>query len=262
MARALDLAAMAARTRFELYYWPSIQGRGEFVRLAFEDAGVPYVDVARLPRAQGGGESAVVRVLRESPRSRLPFAPPILRVGRLLIAQTANILEYLGPRLGLIGKSESERLFAQQLQLTIADCVAEVHDTHHPITSGLHYEDQRPEARRRSAHFTAERMPKFLGYFERVLGGPRPRRHLVGHSVSYVDLSMYQLLSGLAYAFPRAFSRQARDIPGLLALQASIASRPRLAAYLASPRRIPFNEDGIFRHYPELDGARRGAQHS
>jgi len=250
---------MPARPRFELFYWPSIQGRGEFVRLAFEDAGVPYVDVARLPRAEGGGESAIVRVLRESPGSRLPFAPPILRVGRLLIAQTANILEYLAP---LIGKSESEHLFAQQLQLTIADCVAEVHDTHHPITSGLHYEDQRPEARRRSAHFTRERMPKFLGYFERVLGGPKPRRHLVGRAVSYVDLSMYQLLSGLAYAFPRAFLHEARAIPGLLALQASVASRPRLAAYLASPRRIPFNEDGIFRHYPELDVARRGAGHS
>jgi glutathione S-transferase len=246
---------MPSPSRFELYYWPTIQGRGEFVRLAFEDAGVRYVDVARLPRDEGGGESAIARVLLGRAGSQLPFAPPVLRVGRLLIAQTANILQYLAPRLGLIGKTKSARLFAVQLQLTIADCVAEVHDTHHPIASSLHYEDQRREARRRSAHFTGERMPKYLGYFERLLGGPTKRRHLVGGAVSYVDLSMYQLLSGLAYAFPRAFSLLAPSIPGLLALGASVASRPRLAAYLSSERRIPFNEDGIFRHYPELDAA-------
>jgi glutathione S-transferase len=245
---------MSAQTRFELYYWPSIQGRGEFVRLAFEDAGVRYLDVARLPRAKGGGEAAILKVLRGKPSARLPFAPPILKVGRLLIAQTANILQYLAPRLGLIGDTEAERFFAQQLQLTIADCVAEVHDTHHPVASSLRYQDQRREARRRSAHFITERMPKFLGYFEHLLGQPKKgRRHLVGSAFSYVDLSMYQLLSGLAYAFPRAFGRQATSIPGLLALRDAVANRPRIAAYLNSPRRIPFNEDGIFRHYPELD---------
>jgi glutathione S-transferase len=242
-----------AHARFELYYWPSIQGRGEFVRLAFEDAGVRYLDVARLPRDKGGGESAILKLLGRTSGGRPPFAPPILKAGSLLIAQTANILQYLAPRLGLIGHGEAERLFAQQLQLTIADCVAEVHDTHHPIASSLRYEDQRTEARRRARHFLGERMPKFLGYFEHVLRGPRKRQHLVGGALTYVDLSMYQLLSGLAYAFPRAFSRRARSIPRLLALRDEVASRPRLAAYLASPRRVPFNEDGIFRHYPELD---------
>jgi len=238
--------------RFELYYWPSIQGRGEFIRLAFEDAGVPYIDVARLSPPEGG-VPALLRLLRGEPGTRAPFAPPFLKVGKLLIAQTANILQYLAPRLGLVGHGEAERLFAHQLQLTIADVVQEVHDTHHPISGGLYYEDQREAARRRAAHFTSERMPKFLGYFERVLGpGPR-RRHMLGRSFSYVDLSMFQLLVGLEYAFPRAFSQRARAIPGLRALRDAVARRPRIAAYLASPRRLPFNEEGIFRHYPELD---------
>ena len=238
--------------RYELYYWPSIQGRGEFVRLAFEDAGVPYVDVARLSPPRGG-VPALLRFLRGQPGFQLPFAPPFLKVGTLLIAQTANILQYLAPRLGLIGKSEATRLFAHQLQLTIADVVAEVHETHHPIAAGLYYEDQRTEARRCSAHFVSERMPKFLGYFERVLEQGPKRGHLAGRAFSYVDLSMLQLLEGLSYAFPRAFSKRTRAIPRLLALRDEIARRPRLTAYLASPRRLPFSEEGIFRHYPELD---------
>jgi len=238
--------------RYELYYWPGIQGRGEFVRLAFEDAGVPYVDVGRLSPPRGG-VPALLKYLRGQPGVNLPFAPPFLKVGRLLIAQTANILHYLGPRLGLIGRSEAERLFAHQLQLTIADVVAEAHDTHHPIASGLYYEDQRTEARRNAAHFVSDRMPKYLGYFERVLERSPGGRHPVGRRFTYVDLSLFQLLDGLAYAFPNGFARRTRTIPRLLALRASVARRPRLAAYLASPRRLPHSEEGIFRRYPELD---------
>ncbi len=240
--------------RYELYYWPSVQGRGEFIRLAFEDAGVPYVDVARLAPPRGG-VPALLRLLRGPPGTRAPFAPPFLKVGPLVIAQTANILQYLAPRLGLIGRGEPERLFAHQLQLTIADVVQEVHCTHHPISGTLYYEDQRAEARRCAQHFTSERLPKFLGYFEKVLGPEGKRRGLVGRAFSYVDLSMFQLLVGLEYAFPRAFARRTRTIPRLLDLRNAVARRPRVAAYLASPRRLPFSEEGIFRHYPELDEA-------
>src|SRR5271165_2563195 len=179
--------------RYELYYWPSVQGRGEFIRLAFEDADVPYVDVAR----RKGGMPVLLQLLRGGKGLHLPFAPPFLKAGRLLIAQTANILQYLAPRLGLIGKGEPERVFANQLQLTIADAVLEAHDTHHPIGGGLYYEDQREEARRRAAHFTSQRIPKYLGYFERVLGQHSKGRYLVGRAFSYVDLSMFQLLVGL-----------------------------------------------------------------
>ena len=243
---------MPSKARFELYYWPSIQGRGEFIRLAFEDAGVPYVDVARLP-PPNGGVPAMLKLMRGQPGLRLPFAPPFLRVGPLLVAQTANILQYLAPRLGLVGKSEPERLFAQQLQLTIADVVGEVHDTHHPISGSLYYEEQATEAQRRSECFVSERMPKFLSYFERVLEQSPTRRHLVGRSFCYVELSIFQLLVGLEYAFPRAFTKRRRSIPGLLTLLDAVACRPRIAAYLASPRRLPFSTEGIFRHYPELD---------
>ena len=235
--------------RYELYYWPTIQGRGEFVRLALEEAGAPYADVARTR----GGEARLLALLRADV-ARPPFAPPILKSGRLLISQTANILAYLGPRHGLCPADESGRLWTHQLQLTIADLVAEVHDSHHPLAASLYYEDQRREAKKRAADLTAERLPKFLGYFERVLErNPRGRLHLVGARLSYADLSLFQAVAGLCYAFPNAMSRLARKLPRVNALHDAIAGRPRLAAYLASPRRVPFSEEGIFRHYRELD---------
>jgi glutathione S-transferase len=234
--------------RYELFYWPSIQGRGEFVRLALEDAGARYLDVARRP----GGAAAMQRLMASRALATAPFAPPFLRAGRLVIAHTANILLYLGARLGLAPAGEAGRLQVHQLQLTVADWLAEVHDTHHPIGSGLYYEDQRREARRRTADFLGARLPKFLAHFEAQLarsGGG----YLLGRRASYADLSLFQMVEGLRYAFPRAMARRARRAPRVMALHARVADRPRLAAYLASKRRIAFNEMGIFRHYPELD---------
>jgi glutathione S-transferase len=234
---------------YELYYWPGIQGRGEFVRLALEEAGAPYVDVARGP----GGVGALMKRMGEGvAHSPAPFAPPFLVSGKLVIAQTANILLYLGPRHGLVPRSDAALYAANQHQLTIADIVFEAHETHHPIAGGLYYEDQKPEAKKRAAAFTAERIPKFLGYFERVLaksGGA----YLLGRSLSYPDLSFFQLLEGLTYAFPKTTARVLKKAPRSRELRERVASRPRIAAYLASPRRIPFNEDGIFRRYPELE---------
>jgi len=233
---------------YELYYWPGIQGRGEFVRLALEQAAVPYVDVARQPK----GMAAMMKLLERVADGLLPFAPPFLRSGDLVIAQTATILAYLGPRHGLVSRDEPNQLRAQQLQLTIADLVGEAHDTHHPIAGSLYYEDQKREARKRSGIFIEERIPKYLGYFEQVLdrnGG----EHLVGRSLSYVDLSAFQVLAGLEYAFPNAMARQSRRIPLLRRLHDRVAEQPRIEAYLASERRLAFNQEGIFRHYPELD---------
>ena len=242
--------------RYELYYWPQIQGRGEFIRLALEEAGADYADVARLPASRGGGDGAIERVLGHARNGRTPFAPPILRAGRLLIAQTAAILQYLGPPLALVPKADAARLWAHQLQLTIADLVGEAHDVHHPIASGLYYHQQKREALRRSADFRNERLPKFLGYFEDLLrSNPAGDRHLVGRSLSYVDLSLFQVIAGLDYAFPRAMARMRRKHPLLVALHQRVVDRPRIAAYLASERRIPFNEHDVFRHYPELDRA-------
>jgi glutathione S-transferase len=243
--------------RYELYYWPGIPGRGEFVRLALEAAGAKYVDVVRVPRREGGGIPALMRFMQDDAVKRKPFAPPYLKAGRLIIGQTANILLYLGPRLGLVPGHEASRLWAHQLQLTIADLVTEVHDTHHPIASSLYYEQQKGEARRRSRYFIDERMPKFLDYFEQVLAdNPRGKGHMVGKALSYVDLSMFQLMAGLRYAFPKAMARLERKRPRLVALHEKVAARPNVAAYLASDRRLGFNESGIFRHYPELDSGR------
>jgi glutathione S-transferase len=234
--------------RYELYYWAGIQGRGEFVRLALEEAGADYVDVAR----EAGGDSAMHRLLGEG--GHLPFAPPFLRAGELVIGQTANILLYLGGRHGLAPADEAGRLWAHQLQLTIADFVDEIHDTHHPIASGLYYEDQRREARARTADFRKSRAPKYLGYFERVLErNAAGDRHLVGASLTYPDLSLFQIVAGLRYAFPSAMTRMEPKHRRVVAVHDMVAARPRIAAYLASDRRIPFNQHGIFRHYPELD---------
>jgi len=234
--------------RYQLFYWPEIQGRGEFVRLALEDAGVAYDDVAR----KSGGVNRMMAMMEGTREKHPPFAPPFLKAGKLVIAQVANILSYLGPRLGLAPRDEAIRLWLHQLQLTVADFVKEIHDTHHPVGSGLYYEDQKPEARRYTETFLDERIQKYLGYFESVLrksGGP----YLAGRKVTYVDLSVFQLIEGLRYAFPRAMKDVKTKIPGLVAVRDRVAERSGVKAYLASPRRIAFNEMGIFRRYPELD---------
>lgn len=242
--------------RYELYYWPSIQGRGEFVRLALEDAGASYIDVARRPARGGQGVPAVTRLLNGDAVTSPPFAPPFLRVQGMkeLIAQTANILLFLGPRLGLVPKREASRLWAHQLQLTIADWVDDVHDTHHPIAGAFYYEEQKREAKRRASHFTSQRLPKYLDYFEKIaVRNPGWNGGLAGRATSYVDLSLFQMIAGLRYAFPRAMARLEPTHPLLVALHDRVAARPRIAAYLSSRRRIPFNQSGVFRHYPELD---------
>jgi glutathione S-transferase len=226
--------------RYRLYYWPEIQGRGEFIRLALEDAGADYVDVLR--HAKGFS----------LPKNPAPFALPCLVAGKCVISQTANILLYLGPRLGLAPKAETGRLWVHQLQLTIADWLVEVHDVHHPIGSGLYYEQQRREAKRRAADFLAVRLPKYLDYFDAQLRRARGG-YLLGKACSYADLSLFQMVAGLRYAFPAAFGRLERRYARIVGVHERAAARPRLAAYLASPRRIPFNRQGIFRHYPELD---------
>ena len=232
--------------RYQLYYWPEIQGRGEFVRLALEDAGASYEDVARKP----GGTGRMMKMMEG--KKRPPFAPPFIKAGALEIAQVAEILFYLGPRLKLAPRAEADRLWLHQLQLTITDFVKEIHDTHHPVGSGLYYEDQKPEAKRFSENFLEARVPKYLGYFDGILkksGGP----FTLGRKASYVDLSLFQLVEGLRYAFPNAMKRLERDVARVVTVHDKVAERPGIKKYLASPRRIAFNQMGIFRHYPELD---------
>jgi glutathione S-transferase len=240
---------------YQLHYWPTIQGRGEFVRLALEAAGADYVDVARLPESKGGGGSALGERLGDPDDARPAFAPPFLVDGDIVVGQTAAILLYLGPRLGLAGVGESDGLWTHQLQLTIADAVAEAHDTHHPISTGAYYEDQRDAAGQRASDFRDERIPKFLGWFERVLQrNPAGSLHLVGDMLTYADLSLFQLVDGLRYAFPKATARALAKTPAVEKLHDNIRRRQRVHDYLQSPRRIAFNEDGIFRRYAELDG--------
>lgn len=239
---------------YELYYWPGLQGRGEFVRLAFEEAGVEYIDVVRGPKSRGQGMPAMMKIMDSESEPHIPFAPPFLKDGDLIIPQVANILMYLGPKLGLAPRDAPSRHIVNGLQLTITDIVAEVHDTHHPIAGGLYYEDQKDAAKKRSADFLQNRVPKFLGYFERVLTqNPAGGAHIFGRKLTYVDLSLFQLIEGLRYAFPRAMQRIEKDYLVLIALHDAVEVRPNIAAYLKSKRRIPFNESGIFRHYPELD---------
>jgi glutathione S-transferase len=239
---------------YELHYWPTIQGRGEFVRLALEAAGAPYVDVARGTEDAGHGVPAMLHLLDDATVTHPPFAPPFLKDGSLLIGQTAAILHHLAPTLKLVGRSEQARVWTQQIQLTIADMVDEAHDTHHPVGVGLYYEDQKPEALRRAREFCVARMPKFLRWFEAILTrNPAGSRHLVGGKLSYADLSLFQLVEGLRYAFPKAAQNALEKTPAVVQLHDRVAALPKVAAYLRSGRRIAFNEQGIFRCYPELD---------
>ncbi len=233
--------------RYQLYYWPDIQGRGEYVRLALEDASADYDDVAR-----GAGGTGAMMAMMEAGKGTPPFAPPFLKAGRLVIGQTANILFFLGARHGLAPKAEAGRLWVHQMQLTIADLVLEVHDTHHPLGPTLYYEDQKTPAKKRTAEFWKERVPKYLGYFEDIVeanGGA----YVTGRRVTYVDLSLFQIVEGLRYAFPKHMQAFEEDVPRLIELHNRVAERPNIKTYLASERRIPFNEQGIFRRYKELD---------
>jgi glutathione S-transferase len=233
---------------YQLYYWPTIQGRGEFVRLALEDTGASYNDVAR----KAGGADRMMAIIQGTRDKHPPFAPPFLKAGKLVIAQVAEILFFLGPRLKLAPRAEADRLWLHQLQLTVTDFVKEIHDTHHPLGTAFYYEEAKPEAKRFSENFLAQRAPKYLGYFEKVLkksGGP----YILGRRVSYTDLSLFQLIEGLRYAFPNAMKRFEREAARVVAVRDKIAERDCIKKYLASPRRIPFNERGVFRHYPELD---------
>ncbi|HEV2610296.1 MAG TPA: glutathione S-transferase family protein [Noviherbaspirillum sp.] len=240
--------------RYELYYWPNIQGRGEFVRLALEEADADYVDVARRAESSGMGMPALMRFMEEADVVHVPFAPPYLKAGDLIIGQTANILLFLGTRHGLAPDDEAGRLWTHQLQLTIADLVTEAHDTHHPVGSGLYYREQKPEALRRAADFREARLPKFFDYFETVLEcNPDGDAHLVGNMLTYADLSLFQVIAGLRYAFPRAMRQLEPGYPLLVALHDRLAGRPRIKRYLNSARRLPFNNDDVFRHYKELD---------
>ena len=238
----------ASTRSYELFYWPSIPGRGEPARLALEYAHANYVDVARTPK----GMTEMMKIMNDRKNAVFPFAPPFLRHGKFMIAQTANILLYLGPRLGLAPKSEEARLVLHQHQLTVTDLYAEVHDTHHPISNELYYEDQKAEAKANAKTFIEKRIPKYLGYFEDAVtknGG----KHLVGTKMTYGDLSMFQIVEGLTYAFPKAMKRIAKKIPNLMKLHERVATDKKLSEYFLSARRIAFNEDGIFRHYPDLD---------
>ncbi|MDE2372462.1 MAG: glutathione S-transferase [Burkholderiales bacterium] len=239
---------------YELHYWPTIQGRGEFVRLALEAGGASYIDVARGPEAAGQGVPALLRLLHEGAGAHPAFAPPMLKDGSVVVGQTAAILQYLAPTLKLVARSEQLRIWTQQIQLTIADMVTEAHDTHHPVGGNLYYEDQKPEALRRAGEFRRHRIPKFLQWFERILAlNPSGSRHLVGGRLSYVDLSLFQLVQGLRYAFPLTTEECLIQAPLVVQLHDRVAAIPRVAACLGSERRLPFNEQGLFRRYPELE---------
>ncbi|MFE8072513.1 glutathione S-transferase family protein [Marinobacteraceae bacterium S3BR75-40.1] len=240
--------------RYELYYWPGIPGRGEYIRLALEEAGADYIDVGRAPDEEGFGVGAIGEYLDASRTAYPPFAPPFLKAGEILVSHVANILQFLGPRLGLVPEPESDRLWAHGLQLTVTDFVAEIHNVHHPLGPELYYEEQKDEALRCAGNFREQRLPKFLQYFEDVLTkNPAGPDHLVGGSLSYVDLSLFHTLAGLRYAFPKAMEAQTSTIPRLNNLADAVEQRPNIQAYLTSERRQAFNESGIFRHYPELD---------
>jgi glutathione S-transferase len=217
------------------------------------------VDVCREDEGRGLGMPAMMHFLEHKSVPRPPFACPFLVDGKRVIGQTPAILMYLGPRLGLVGKGEADAVWTHQIQLTIADVVTEVHDTHHPVSTGRYYEEQKKEAKERSQDFRTQRIPKFFAWFEAVLlrnarNKGRDFPHLVGAKLSYADLSAFQLVDGLLYAFPRATKRNLKKAPHLARLHGAVAQHKRVAAYLASERRIPFNEEGIFRRYPELDG--------
>lgn len=192
---------------YHLVYWPGLPGRGEHVRLALEEAGASYTDTAHI---KDGINEVLAQIDSKNigdDTSPPPLAPPILKHGDLTINQTPNILLYLGPKLGLApkpGDDDEDGLFiVNELALTALDGLSnEPHDCHHPIASGLYYEDQKEESLRKSKDYVANRLPKFVGYFERVLkskaSGDGP--WLYGGKLTYADLVLFQVSPVYAWA--------------------------------------------------------------
>lgn len=240
----------------DLWYWPGIQGRGEFPRLVLEAAGVPYREMAQWPESDGGGVPAMQAFLEGRRGHPIPFAPPFVVDGETLVSQAGAVSAYLGETYGLAPTNEPQRIFARSLALTTADAVAESHDVHHPVGVGLYYEDQKAEALRRAKEFRAERIPKFLQWYQVLIeANPDGSGFLIGDRMTYCDLGLFQLVEGLRYAFPKRMRSVEPAVPGVSGLVDTVRRHERVAAYLASDRRQAFSEDGIFRHYPELDGA-------
>ncbi len=235
--------------RYGLWYWPDIEGRGEFVRLPLEAAGVDYVECAR--------EHCVETLVADMERhaaARGPFAPPYLELDGILIAQVANILLFLGDHHHFGAVNIADRFWLNQLQLTVADMVAEVHNVHHPLDVSLAYEEQKDAALKAAAAFREDRIPKFLDYFEHAAKAS-PGEWLIDHRWTYVDTSLFQLVEGLRYMFPKRMATIEAEYPAVVRVHDLVADLPGIRAYRKSDRRLPFNEQGIFRHYPELDAA-------
>ncbi|KAF1816408.1 glutathione S-transferase protein-like protein [Eremomyces bilateralis CBS 781.70] len=250
---------------YHLIYWPDIPGRGEFVRLAFEAAGTAYLDVSN---ASSAGVKPVLSLISDKhvgdDVGNPPiFAPPALKIvdgkgeGKdLLIHQTPNILAYLGERLGLIGEEEGDKYHVSQVALTALDLCDECHDTHHPVSVVKYYAEQKEEALKKAEDFRASRIPKFFGYFERVLKSNESEakgKYLVGSKLTYADTTVWQVVNGVSYAFPKEVEARKKDYPLLFeTFYPGIQEEKGIKQYLASDRRLSYS-DGIFRHYPELD---------
>ena len=230
----------------QLWYWPDIPGRGEFIRVALEAAEVEYADMAR----EKGAEALLEDMASRS--GIAPLAPPYIIDGDLCLGQTAHILAVLADRYGFGAGELATDLQLIQLQLDVSDIVAEVHAVHHPISGALYYRDQMDAAYEAAQHFRETRIPKYLDHFEQALAvncGPC----VLGDHWTHVDTSLFQLLEGLDYMFP---SRMAElDYPRLALCREAVMEIDGIDAYLGSERRLAFNEDGLFRHYPELDAA-------
>lgn len=180
---------------YELIYWPSIPGRGEFIRLALEEAGVEYTDKA-VTSADEAVKDVQAQTTGTGDANNPPtFAPPVLRHDDLYISQTPNILQYIATRHGLA--PEGAGLYhVNALALTILDGLSnEAHDTHHPVGVGLYYEDQKEESRRRAKDYVVNRLPKFFDYLQRVLQGKKSGDGpwLYGGKLTYADLVLFQV---------------------------------------------------------------------
>ncbi|SMY24333.1 unnamed protein product [Zymoseptoria tritici ST99CH_1A5] len=252
-----------SQPKYEILYHPGIPGRGEFIRLAFEVTGTPYTDIAN---SQKDGYATVQKTCMNttstaSEGSNPPmFAPPALRIpgaGKngeaLVIAQTSNILLYLSEKLSLLPEGdENGKYFVNQLVLTALDLNNEIHDTHHPIGPSLYYEDQKDASLLKAKDVRENRIPKFLSYFERVLKGNGDGKYLVGERVTTADVTVWQVLDGLQFAFPKEMAVRRKEFEALFKWYEGFKEEKGLKAYLGSERRLPYSQ-GVFRYYPELD---------
>nr|ACM44934.1 sigma-class glutathione S-transferase [Laternula elliptica] len=230
------MAGTVQGDKWVLYYWPGFKGRAEFVRLVFEEAGIPYLE-----SNQGVADSIIKGEIGGYP----VMMPPVVAKGDFRLGQTQMICQYLAGKYGLAPKGEEDKIHAEQVCASMYDYLTEGYGAFHGAKPGVKYADQKEEAQRYIDRVVQQRLPRYLKHFETVLAANTAGTgFLFGDSISHADLALFHIMNATEFQFPEVY-KSADYIPLLKAHRDRIASRPNIVAYTQSERCKPFSGDSF-----------------